>query len=230
MMIFSIFSWFTKREYPFDEIIHVQRKPFSKEDMIKRIDTLLVVAILVSGVTFAGVIQLPQPGHSGGKSIKVLLSMYVGLDVLAFLSATSAAIILCYAQLNDIKFATPAIWYASAFVGYSMYMMFLAFLFAAVLAVRENLPFVAIIILVGVVFFVYQTFFYVLWLIPPSINRVVHTFFSISLHKLMFLYTYVVERWLEILKKPNQPEEQLASYSRSCLQRVAVLHACFFYF
>jgi hypothetical protein len=90
-------------------------------------------------------------------------------------------------------------------------MMFLAFLFAAVLAVRENLPFVAIIILVGVVFFVYQTFFYVLWLIPPSINRVVHTFFSISLHKLMFLYTYVVERWLEILKKPNQPEEQLAS-------------------
>jgi hypothetical protein len=39
--------------------------------MIKRIDTLLMVAILVSGVTFAGVIQLPQPGHSGGKSIKV---------------------------------------------------------------------------------------------------------------------------------------------------------------
>jgi hypothetical protein len=71
-MIFSIFSWFTKRAiFPFDEIIHVQRKPFSKEDMIKRIDTLLVVAILVSGVTFAGVIQLPQPGHSGGKSIKV---------------------------------------------------------------------------------------------------------------------------------------------------------------
>ncbi|KAB5512780.1 hypothetical protein DKX38_029808 [Salix brachista] len=123
------------------------------EDEIKgRMRTLLVVSVLIASVTFAGVLQLPkstdQPERIASnittnsiqnqgiseKTEGILRNVYIYSDMVALNASVMASIILCWAQLYDLKFAPFVIWFSSLMVGGAIYMMCLAFFFAVIIA------------------------------------------------------------------------------------------------
>ncbi|KAH8490427.1 hypothetical protein H0E87_022818, partial [Populus deltoides] len=142
------------------------------------IQNLLVVAVLVAGVTFAGAIQMPQlrikitavhfnttttasrnrtefnsitnSTALDSPTVSSLFDGYLCLDVWALNTSVVAAIILLWTNLNDVKFAPFALWFSSLMVGGSIYMMCLSFFFAVTIALwgGSNYGVFAIIIIV----------------------------------------------------------------------------------
>ena len=139
-----------------------QGKPPRKQETKSRIENLLVVAVLVAGVTFAGAIQMPQlrdknnstafytnttasrnstefnsitnSTASDSSTVSSLFDGYLCLDVWALNTSVVAAIILLWTHLNDVKFAPFAVRFSSLMVGGSIYMMCLSFFFAVTIA------------------------------------------------------------------------------------------------
>ncbi|CAK7349821.1 unnamed protein product [Dovyalis caffra] len=100
-----------------------------KQDVKTKIEFLLLVAVFVAGVTFAGATQLPKLAEKGSssefqRSIHVgplLLNLYIIVDIWSLNSSVVAAIILLWTQLNDLKFAPYALWISSNLVGGSIF-------------------------------------------------------------------------------------------------------------
>ncbi|CAK7349819.1 unnamed protein product [Dovyalis caffra] len=206
MMTLSIFYWCTKPVKPLDKFLPIHGKPLSKEEMKSRIGSLLVGAVLVAGVTFAGAIQLPQLGDNGAK-YKIWLNVYMYSDILALNVSTFAALILYGAQLNEIKLAPAAVWFASVLVGASIYLMCLAFYFAAFIAARGSLPFLVTVCLIVVGFLIIHSFFYIQWFIPLAVNQAVQRFISIYFYFSMFAGNYNFEMLVSKVKDLNKLEE-----------------------
>ncbi|KAJ6878169.1 hypothetical protein NC651_030800 [Populus alba x Populus x berolinensis] len=146
----------------YERFTRTQGKPPRRQETRIRIQNLLVVAVLVAGVTFAGAIQMPQlrdknnstafytnttasrnstefnsitNSRQGDTStVSSLLDGYLCLDVWALNTSVVAAIILLWTNLNDVKFAPFALWFSSLMVGGSIYMMCLSFFFAVTIA------------------------------------------------------------------------------------------------
>ncbi|KAL3566586.1 hypothetical protein D5086_032001, partial [Populus alba] len=77
------------------------RTTLTTEERNRGVGNLLVVAVLVAGVTFAGAITVPRSGsHLSSGSSKNLMRAYIFFDMLAMNFSLIAAIILCQISLG----------------------------------------------------------------------------------------------------------------------------------
>ncbi|XP_061945857.1 protein ACCELERATED CELL DEATH 6-like isoform X2 [Populus nigra] len=153
------------------ELFPVTGLPVSlaKEETKSMIGNLLVVAVLVAGVTFAGVIQLPQLRDNNNSSdrrhefnstytashystYENLLYGYLFLDVGALSSSLLAALLLLLASFSIPKFQIPATAFSSIMVCLAIYMMFGAILFSLRIALIGSHRWLLTIIITGVAF------------------------------------------------------------------------------
>ncbi|KAG6752390.1 hypothetical protein POTOM_044617 [Populus tomentosa] len=114
----------------------------AKEETRSEVENLLVVAVLVAGVTFAGVIQLPQlrdnnnssdRRHELNTTYENLLNSYLALDVLALSFSLAAALLLLLPSITN-GFQISAVEFAGNMVSMAIYMMFGAFLYSVRIA------------------------------------------------------------------------------------------------
>ena len=211
------------KKFLYERFTSTQGKPPRKQETKSRIENLLVVAVLVAGVTFAGAIQMPQLRDKNNKSehlhelnstapasrnstaldsstVSSLLDGYLCLDVWALNTSVVAAIILLWTNLNDVKFAPFALWFSSLMVGGSIYMMCLSFFFAVTIALWGGSHygvFAIIIIVVGIVFFVAQTLLCIQWILPPSVNQIIEGKLSHYVYYISFFMLVYNWRFLE---------------------------------
>ena len=140
-------------------ILHFWAGPKRSKVIKDMANSLLVVAVLIAGVTTAGVLQLPkstdQPGSrasnitfnniqiQGISEINegILRNAYIYIDMVALNAAVMASIILCWAQLYDVKVAAHAVWVASILTGGAIYLMCIAFVFAVAIDVGKSFAF-----------------------------------------------------------------------------------------
>ncbi|KAJ6761967.1 MOLTING PROTEIN MLT-4 [Salix koriyanagi] len=186
-----------------------------EKEIKDRISTLLVVSVLIASVTFAGVLQLPkstdQPARIASnittnsilnqgiseKTEAILRNVYIYSDMVALNASVMASIILCWAQLYDLKFAPFVIWFSSLMVGGAIYMMCMAFFFAVIIALGgSDYRVLALVIVVGSVFFLAQTLLYLQWILPPSVNQILERIISYHVYYLSFLLLFYSWRWL----------------------------------
>ncbi|KAJ6416919.1 hypothetical protein OIU84_002745 [Salix udensis] len=163
----------------------------AKEESKNRIGNLLVVAVLVAGVTFAGVVQLPQlrdnnysiEHHpesnstitaSRYSSYENHLYGYLFLDVGALSASMVAALILLWASfISDAKFILLTVQVSALMVFLAIIMMFGAFILSVRIALLESheVWLRMAITVVAVVFFLVQAFLFLPWIIPRSVNQ-----------------------------------------------------------
>ncbi|KAJ6878178.1 protein ACCELERATED CELL DEATH 6-like [Populus alba x Populus x berolinensis] len=152
------------------ELFPVTPLPISRarEETKSEIGNLLVVAVLVAGVTFAGVIQLPQLRDNNNSSdrrnesnsttytashystYENLLYGYLFLDVGALSSSLVAALFLLLPGFNYPKFQISAVGFSTIMVCLAIYMMFGAFLLSVRIALIGSHSWLLIIIITGV--------------------------------------------------------------------------------
>ncbi|KAJ6878158.1 hypothetical protein NC651_030791 [Populus alba x Populus x berolinensis] len=217
------------KKFLYERFTSTQGKPPRKQETKSRIENLLVVAVLVAGVTFAGAIQMPQLRDKNNKSEHLhelnstatasrngtafdsptgssLLDGYLCLDVWALNTSVVAAIILLWTNLNDVKFAPFALWFSSLMVGGSIYMMCLSFFFAVSIALGgSNYGVLAItIIVVGIAFFVAQTLLYIQWILPPSVNQIIEGLVS---HYVYYISFFLVPKLPDLKRNRNLLEK-----------------------
>ncbi|KAJ6975878.1 uncharacterized protein [Populus alba] len=132
------------------KVFPVTRLPMSRarEETKSMIGNVLVVAVLVAGVTFAGVIQLPQlrdnnssSGHhhefnnsTHYRSYEYLLHHYLFFDVGALSLSLMAALFLLLPSVKYPKFQISAVGFSNIMVCLAIFMMFGAFLFSVKIA------------------------------------------------------------------------------------------------
>ena len=128
------------------EIFPVTGLPVSlpKEETRSMIGNLLVVAVLVAGVTFAGAIQLPQLRDNNNSSdrrhefnsttYENLLYSYLVFDVVALSFSLVAALFLLVPSFSNPRFQFSAVWFSSNMVCLAIFMMFGAFLLSVRIA------------------------------------------------------------------------------------------------
>ena len=185
--------------------------PFIKEntsqarDHIKRVlGNLLVAAVLVAGVTFAGAIQLPQlrdninPGDqhhelnstSRNSSHENLLYGYLFLDVGALSTSLVASVMLLWATFNYPKFQIPAVVLSTVMVCLAIVMLFGAFFCSVQIALLgSHGGFLAVTItVVAVMFFLAQALLVFPWIIPLSANQIL---LQLLLHYFYYIYFFL---------------------------------------
>nr|TKR84763.1 hypothetical protein D5086_0000254450 [Populus alba] len=122
----------------------------AREETKTMTGNVLVVAVLVAGVTFAGVIQLPQLRDNNNSSdhrhefntiYENLLNSYLALDVLALSFSLAAALVLLLPSVTN-GFQISAVSFSSYMVGLAIYMMFLAFLMSPISSKNALAPFI----------------------------------------------------------------------------------------
>ena len=133
------------------------------EELNRGVGNLLVVAVLVVGVTFAGAITVPgscRDLNSG--SSKNLMRAYIFFDMLAMNFSLIAAIILCLISLGRIRnYVTSCMEAAAYFIFYSLICMGLAFTFMLTITVQERTGFfITIITFQAILFFIQFSFSY----------------------------------------------------------------------
>ena len=134
----------------------------SKEET-SMIGNLLVVAVLVAGVTFAGAIQLPQlrdnnnsihrRHESNSTTYEMLLNMYLLFDLGALSYSLVAALFLLLPSFSNPRFQIATVRFSTRLVRGAIYMMFVAFLLSVTIALIGShswLLILLIIIITGV--------------------------------------------------------------------------------
>ncbi|XP_011039735.1 PREDICTED: ankyrin repeat-containing protein At5g02620-like [Populus euphratica] len=218
MMTLSILHFFARRNKSKIEYFRIKSRPLPKEDIKGRIDCLLVVAVLIAGVTFSGMLQLPRSAdlpergpsnitttttatnstQNQGISAKnegILRNVYIYFDMVALNAAVMASIILCWAQLYDVKVAAHAVWLASILTGGAIYLMCLAFVFAVAINVGNSFAFIVVTLVVGGALFLVQTVLSAPLIIPPNANQIIERIASPYLY-FGFFICYCVFEWL----------------------------------
>ncbi|KAF7822445.1 protein ACCELERATED CELL DEATH 6-like [Senna tora] len=142
-----------------------------------RVSTILVVAILVSTVTFAGGYTVPGGLYSSenkdiekiGKATLVnrrMFQIFTICDVIAMYSSTMGAFILLWAQLGDFHLAFSATYVALCLLGLALVTMSVAFM-AAIHVVVETLPWLAYsVMIMGILFIMMFLFLFVVLTFP----------------------------------------------------------------
>ncbi|KAB5534416.1 hypothetical protein DKX38_017502 [Salix brachista] len=194
-----------------------------KEQSKNTIGNLLVVAVLVAGVTFAGAVQLPQlrdnnysSEHHPESNSTITASRYSSyenhlygylfLDLGALSASMVAALILLWASFNDVRFILPAVQVSALMVFLAIIMMFGAFLLSVRIALLESHEVwlrIAITV-VAVVFFLVQAFLFLPWILPRSVNQFLQRIILHHFYCLWFFTLFYCWRWLtEILEYPK---------------------------
>lgn len=226
MMTLSILHFWAGHKTSKVEYFRIKSRPLPKEEIKGRIDSLLVVAVLIAGVTFSGILQLPrnadQP-ESGPSNITttnstqnqgisaknegILRNVYIYFDMVALNAAVMASIILCWAQLYDVKVAAHAVWLASILTGGAIYLMCLAFVFAVAIDVGKNFAFFVVTIVVGGAFFIFQTVVSIPLIIPPSANQIIERIASPFIYLLIFYLYFLLDRLYFKLQKKEKLQQ-----------------------
>ncbi|KAJ6884925.1 hypothetical protein NC652_031809 [Populus alba x Populus x berolinensis] len=187
------------------ELFPVTLLPVShaKAETKSMIGNLLVVAVLVAGVTFAGVIQLPQLRDNNNSSdrrhelnsttytashystYENLLYGYLFLDAGALSTSLAAALFLLLPSFYSPRFQISAVWFSGIMVCLAIYMMFGAFLFSVRIALIGSHGWLLTIINITGVAVVFPS------IIPLFVNNVhlqvlVHYFYY--MYFLVFIY------------------------------------------
>nr|XP_034916967.1 protein ACCELERATED CELL DEATH 6-like isoform X2 [Populus alba]XP_034916968.1 protein ACCELERATED CELL DEATH 6-like isoform X2 [Populus alba]XP_034916969.1 protein ACCELERATED CELL DEATH 6-like isoform X2 [Populus alba]XP_034916970.1 protein ACCELERATED CELL DEATH 6-like isoform X2 [Populus alba] len=131
-----------KTEFDINLIFDSPRTTLTTEELHRGVGNLLVVAVLVVGVTFAGAITVPGSGSdlSSGSS-KNMMRAYIVFDMLAMNFSLIAAIILCQISLGRTIYVTSSMEMATYFNVYSLLCMGLAFTFILAITVQERTGF-----------------------------------------------------------------------------------------
>jgi hypothetical protein len=216
MMTLSILHFFASPNKSKIEYFRIKSRPLPKEEIKGRIDCLLVVAVLIAGVTFSGILQLPRSAdlpESGPSKITttttnstqnqgisaqnegILRNVYIYFDMVALNAAVMASIILCWAQLYDVKVAAHAVWLASILTGGAIYLMCLAFVFAVAINVGNSFAFIVVTLVVGGALFLVQTVLSAPLIIPPNANQIIERIASPYLYFVFFI-CYCAFEWL----------------------------------
>lgn len=164
VMTLSILFFNGNKKYLF-EIFPVTGLPVSREREETRsmIGNLLVVAVLVAGVTFAGAIQLPQLRDNNSsshrhefnnsthyRSYEYLLHHYLFFDVGALSLSLMAALFLLLPSVKYPKFQISAVGFSNIMVCLAIFMMFGAFLFSVKIALIGSHGWLLTIFITGV--------------------------------------------------------------------------------
>ncbi|KAJ6855788.1 hypothetical protein NC651_040422 [Populus alba x Populus x berolinensis] len=231
MMTLSILHFWAGPKRSKVEYFRLKGRPLPKEEIKGRIDSLLVVAVLIAGVTFAGVLQLPRSADlpEGGPSNittttttnstqnqgisaqneGILRNVYIYFDMVALNAAVMASIILCWAQLYDVKVAAHAVWLASILTGGAIYLMCLAFVFAVAINVGNSFAFFVVTLVVGGALFLVQTVLSAPLIIPPNANQIIERIASPYLYFVFFIFYWAFEWLLSKFSNPSENKEQL---------------------
>ncbi|CAK7349814.1 unnamed protein product [Dovyalis caffra] len=226
LMTLSILHIFDGRKKPKLEYLRIQGKPLPKEEIKSRIETLLVVAVLIASVTFAGVLQLPKRASDSGSEISnmtrtlnkgiseenegILRDVYIYIDLIALNASVMASIILCWAQLYETKVAVLAVWLASILTGGAIYLMCLAFTFAVAVDVGHNVAFFVVAIVIGGGFVFIQTALSIPLIIPPSANQIIERIVTPYIYFFLFiLYFSLSECLISIFSKGSKKKVEL---------------------
>ena len=186
-----------------------------------RIGNLLVVAVLVAGVTFAGAIQLPQLRGNFNSSehhhefhsstitashkitalysptgYESLLYAYLSFDVWALSLSLVASLTLLRANFTNANFEIIAVGFSVIMVGLAILMMFVAFIYAVTIALLgSHDAWLKITITVDAFMGFYALVFIVilpLGVIPPNLQEMfLHRFY----YK-YFLFLFYTPEWL----------------------------------
>ncbi|CAH2056692.1 unnamed protein product [Thlaspi arvense] len=155
------------------------RCPYCNKVPLERVNTLLLMATLVTTVTFASGVALPGGLHDTGSHRmgtavllrKAAFQVFLISDTIALYSSIIATLILVWAQLNDLNLAVNSLNYALPLLGLSLTMVSLAFM-AGVYVMVSNLVGMAWLILVlGSISIIFIMMLLVLHLLPSSINN-----------------------------------------------------------
>ena len=231
MMTLSILHFWAGPKRSKLEYFRLKGRPLPKEEIKGTIDSLLVVAVLIAGVTFAGVLQLPRSADlpEGGPSNittttttnstqnqgisaqneGILRNVYIYFDLVALNAAVMASIILCWAQLYDVKVAAHAVWLASILTGGAIYLMCLAFVFAVAINVGNSFAFFVVTLVVGGALFLVQTVLSAPLIIPPNANQIIERIASPYLYFVFFICYWAFEWLLSKFSNPSENKEQL---------------------
>ncbi|KAG5233409.1 ankyrin repeat, PH and SEC7 domain containing protein [Salix suchowensis] len=204
-MTLSILYFHACPKKSLSELFPIKRPMSHARDHIKRmLGNLLVAAVLVAGVTFAGAIQLPQlvdnnnPGDthhelnstSRNSSHENLLYGYLFLDMGALSTSLVAALMLLWATFNNPKFQIPAVVFSTSMVCLAIVLMFGAFFFSVKIALLgSHGGFLAVTItVVAVMFFLAQALLVFPWIIPISANQIL---LHLLLHYFYYIYFFL---------------------------------------
>ena len=160
-----------------------RRKEPPKIDWFKdRINTLLLVAILVATVTFAAGFAVPgsvyssdDPNpHQRGMAVlvhKPMFQVFSVCNTVAMYSSTVGAFALLWAQLGDFHLAGSAYNFALNMVGVALATTSMAFM-AAVRLVVSNVAWLAnVITIIGSIFLLLIVLLYILLIFPLGIRH-----------------------------------------------------------
>ncbi|KAJ6291411.1 hypothetical protein OIU76_023477 [Salix suchowensis] len=224
LMTFSVLHFWGGPKKSKVEYFRIKGRPLPREEIKGRISTLLVVSVLIASVTFAGALQLPQSSDlhkttasnttTNSTTIQnqgisdenedILRNVYIYLVMVALNASVMASIILCWAQLYDVKVAAHAVWLASVLTGGAIYLMCIAFVFAVAIDVAKHFSFFVVSIVVGGVFFIFQTLVSIPLIIPPSANQIIERIATPFIYFLIFCLYYSID-WLYFkLKKKEE--------------------------
>ncbi|KAJ6421967.1 hypothetical protein OIU84_026995 [Salix udensis] len=213
------------------EYFRIKSRPLPREEIKDRISTLLVVSVLIASVTFAGALQLPKSSDQhkttasntttnsttiqnqgiSEENEDVLRNVYIYFDMVALNASVMASIILCWAQLYDVKVAAHAVWLASILTGGAIYLMCIAFVFAVAIDVGKHFSFFVVSIVVGGVFFLFQTLVSIPLIIPPSANQIIERIATPFIYLLIFSLYYFLEWVYFKLKKKEEGQKTKSS-------------------
>ncbi|KAJ6744969.1 hypothetical protein OIU79_031161 [Salix purpurea] len=134
----------------------------------------------------------------------ILRNVYIYFVMVALNASVMASIILCWAQLYDVKVEAHAVWLASVLTGSAIYLMCIAFVFAVAIDVGQHFSFFVVSLVVGGVFFLFQTLVSIPLIIPPSANQIIERIASPLIYLLIFALYYFLD-WLYFkLKKKEE--------------------------
>ncbi|KAJ6421974.1 hypothetical protein OIU84_027001 [Salix udensis] len=230
LMTFSVLHfWGGPKKKPKVEYFRMKGRPLPREEIKGRISTLLVVSVLIASVTFAGALQLPkrsdQPETTASNTTTttstqnhgiseenegILRNVYIYLVMVALNASVMASIILCWAQLYDVKVAAHAVWLASMLTGSAIYLMCIAFAFAVAIDVGQHFSFFVVSLVVGGVFFLFQTLVSIPLIIPPSANQIIEKIATPFIYRLIFFLYYFLD-WLYFKLKEKEEAQKTTS-------------------
>ncbi|KAJ6761969.1 ANKYRIN REPEAT-CONTAINING PROTEIN ITN1-LIKE [Salix koriyanagi] len=229
LMTLSVLHFWGAPKKPKVEYFRIKGRPLPKEEIKDRISTLLVVSVLIASVTFAGALQLPkstdQPGTTASNTTTnsiqnhgiseenegILRNVYIYFVMVALNASVMASIILCWAQLYDVKVAAHAVWLASVLTGGAIYLMCIAFVFAVAIDVGQHFCFFVVSLVVGGVLFLFQNLVSIPLIIPPSANQIIERIASPLIYLLIFALYYFLD-WLYFkLKKKEEGQKTKSS-------------------
>ncbi|KAJ6856967.1 hypothetical protein NC651_038608 [Populus alba x Populus x berolinensis] len=131
-----------KTEFDINLIFNSPRTTLTREELDRGVGNLLVVAVLVVGVTFAGAITVPGSGRDlNSDSSKYLMKAYIIFDMVAMNLSLIAAIILCQISLGRTSDVRISMDMATYFNFYSLLCLGLAFTSILAITVQERTGF-----------------------------------------------------------------------------------------